>query len=93
MDRSVRAAAPGGIHSVRGEPEAARRLLAVAAAGFDRADMALYAAAARRQLGRLTGGAEGTALVAQADGVMRAAGVPRPDRLSHVLAPGFVSDT
>jgi len=82
-----------GIHSVRGESEAARRLLAIAAEGFDRADMALYAAAARRQLGKLTGGAEGLALVAQADGVMRAAGVPRPDRLSHVLAPGFMSDT
>jgi eukaryotic-like serine/threonine-protein kinase len=80
-----------GIDSVRGDDDGARRQLAVAAEGFDRADMRLYAAAARRHLGALTGGSKGLALVVQADGVMRSQGVPRPDRLAAVMAPGFAA--
>jgi hypothetical protein len=82
-----------GIHSVKGEQEAARRLLLVAAEGFDRADMRLYAAAARRRLGQLTGGDEGRTLVLRADDVMRAQGIPKPDRVAAVLAPGFDAAT
>jgi len=78
-----------GIHAVRGQYDAARPLLGVAAEGFDRADMRLYAASARRQLGRLTGGTEGEQLVRQADELMRSRGIPKPDRIAAVLAPGF----
>ena len=82
-----------GIHATRGEDDAACRLLGMAAEDFDRVDLRLYAAAARRRLGRLAGGAEGRELVAQADDVMRAQGIPKPDRVTDVLAPGFVIDT
>jgi hypothetical protein len=61
-----------GIHSMRGQRDAARRLLVVAAEGFDRVDLRLYAAAARRRLGQLTGEAEGQQLITQADAVMQA---------------------
>ena len=73
------------------ERDAARQLLVVAAAGFDRVDLQLYAAAARRRLGGLTGGDEGRQLVLQADDAMRSRGIPRPDRVADVLAPGFVA--
>jgi len=82
-----------GIAAAEGHAEAARRLLGVAAEGFDRVDLRFYAAAARRRLGVLTGGAEGQALVAGADELMRAQGIPKPDRVTEVLAPGFMSDS
>jgi len=49
----------------------------------------LYAAAARRQLGRTLGDAEGSALIDQADTWMNKQGVLRPDRLSAMLVPGW----
>jgi hypothetical protein len=78
-----------GIRSLCGNQEAARQLLLQAAEGFDRADLMLYAAAARHRLGRLTGGDEGRKLLMRADDVMRAQGIPRPGRVADVLAPGF----
>jgi hypothetical protein len=44
-------------------------------------------------LGQLTGGDEGRTLVQRADDVMRAQGIPKPDRVTAVLAPGFDTDT
>ena len=46
----------GGIAAARGNPDGAMALLRAAEAGFEAADMALYAAAARRRRGQLTGG-------------------------------------
>jgi hypothetical protein len=60
-----------------------------ALAGFEAADMKLYAAAVRRRLGEATGGDEGAALVAAADAFMTGQGVVAPRRMTAVYAPGF----
>jgi serine/threonine protein kinase len=52
------------------------------------ADMTGYATAARYQLGSLLGGAEGAALVANADAAMQAQGVRVPPRFAATLVPG-----
>jgi hypothetical protein len=49
--------------------------------------MALYAAAARRRLGELLGGAEGAALIEAADDWMAGQGVARPERLTALFVP------
>jgi hypothetical protein len=52
-------------------------------------DMPLHAAAARWRLGGLLGGAEGRALIEQADAELRQRGIVNPARLTAMLAPGF----
>jgi hypothetical protein len=78
-----------GVARARGEEDGARAALEIAARGFDAVEMALWAAVARRQLGVLVGGETGAALVAAADGVMRAQSVYEPARVAATLAPGF----
>jgi len=56
---------------------------------FDACDMRLYAASARRQRGRLTGGARGRELVDSADALMRDEDIEEPTRWAAMLAPGF----
>ncbi len=51
-------------------------------------EMALHAAAARRQLGVLLGADAGAAMVGQADDAMRALGVRVPERYTRMLLPG-----
>jgi hypothetical protein len=63
-------------------------LLRQAAAALDAVDMPLYAAAARRQLGRLVGGDAGQALIAHADAWMQGQKIQKPARMSALLAPG-----
>jgi hypothetical protein len=63
--------------------------LAEAAAGFDPANMALYAAAARRRRGELTDGPAGALLRARADEWLAAQNVRDPPRLLATLTPGF----
>ncbi len=82
-----------GISSIVGDNERARTLLSAAAEGFEGAELRLYAAAARRRLGQLTGGTEGERLIQQADEAMRSEQIPRPDRVTEVLAPGFLIKT
>ncbi|MCE9579334.1 MAG: hypothetical protein K8W52_39785, partial [Deltaproteobacteria bacterium] len=60
-----------------------------AIAGFDRVGMAVHAAAARRRLGALCGGAEGASLTAAAEAFEAREGVVDPARLTAWLAPGF----
>jgi hypothetical protein len=79
----------GGIASLGGDRAAAIEHTRAAVAGFDAADMALYAATARHRLGALTGGAEGQALVERAEAWMRSETVKDVLRLIDMLAPGF----
>ena len=51
-------------------------------------EMALHAAAARRQLGMLLGGEPGGAMAAQADEAMKTLGVRVPERYAQMLLPG-----
>ena len=60
-----------------------------AEAGFDQAGMMLYALAARRRRGELTGGDAGRDLVSAADAAMGERGVKAPERFAEVYAPGF----
>jgi hypothetical protein len=81
------------IAGLRGDKERAAELCAVAIAGFEAAQMRLYAAAARRRLGQLTAGAEGQQLVAAADAWMRQQHIKQPARITNMLAPGFFIGT
>ena len=56
---------------------------------FERAGLRLFANAARRRLGEITGGEEGELLVAAADQAMWEQLITQPERLTGVLAPGF----
>jgi hypothetical protein len=81
-----------GAASVQGDITGAERLLAETVERFELADMGLFAAAARRQLGRLRGGDEGRALVEQADTWMRSQSIRNPSRMASCMAPGFSRD-
>ncbi|HKO56506.1 MAG TPA: hypothetical protein VJ276_11555, partial [Thermoanaerobaculia bacterium] len=59
-------------------------ILSMAAAGFDKVEMHLHAAATRRRLGELTAD---QAMIAAADGWMEAQRVKNPARLTDVLVP------
>jgi hypothetical protein len=78
-----------GAAAVEGERDRAMTALEHAIAGLEAADMALYAAAARRQLGRLRGGEGGATLVSAVDAWMRGQSIVRPERMAAMLAPGF----
>jgi hypothetical protein len=85
MARLVRA----GIAHAKGDACSAVRQLTEAVAGLERAEMQLFAAAARQRLGRIMGGEEGTALVAQADAWMAGQQIRNPDCMAAMLVPGF----
>ncbi len=73
----------------RGDDDGAAARLAFAATGFQRADMALLAHAARWARARVVGGAEGHALAEQAARWLTANKVASPAQLCAMLAPGF----
>src|SRR5262249_54407228 len=73
----------------RGDTARARGLLTEAITAFEAVDMRLYAAATRRRLGELVGGAEGADLVAQADAWMASQNIRNPARMTAAYAPGF----
>jgi serine/threonine protein kinase/tetratricopeptide (TPR) repeat protein len=77
-----------GARALRGEGSEAARVYAEAARGFDAAGMALFAAAARRRHGELTGGAAGEAEIADVDAWMSQHDVVDPVRMTALLAPG-----
>ncbi|MBV8555558.1 MAG: hypothetical protein JO116_08330, partial [Planctomycetaceae bacterium] len=78
-----------GAASVRGDIDRAVRCLTVAAEGFEASGLELFAAATRRQLGRLLGGSEGRSLIARADTWMAGQAIRSPERMTACLAPGF----
>lgn len=73
-----------GIARVREERDESARLYKVAAERFDKAEMPLFAACARRWEGMQMGGEPGEKLVAAADATMKAAGIVRPDRVAQM---------
>jgi hypothetical protein len=79
----------GAAAAVRRGQAGARALLSEAVARFQAAGMQLHVAAVRRRLGELLGGAEGRALVAEADAWMAGQHVQDPARMVTVFAPGF----
>lgn len=74
---------------LRNDKQAAISLLSKARAGFENADMKLYAAAAKRRLGEITGGEEGQRLIAEADSWMLAQKIKAPTKITQMLAPGL----
>jgi tetratricopeptide (TPR) repeat protein len=78
-----------GAAAVEGSPDRAAELLRDAARRCEATDMRLYAATARRRLGEVLGGAEGGALVEEADAWMAGQRVVNPARMTALLAPGF----
>jgi hypothetical protein len=77
------------IANLRGEEEDAVSLLRAAEQELLAADMELYAAAARRQRGKLVGGEEGQTLMASADAWMAGQDIRNPARIAAMLVPGF----
>ena len=78
-----------GVASLEGRHAAALRCLEDAAAQFDRAEMALYAAVTRRRISTLRQDDRGRQLGEQADAWMAAQHVRNADGLTRMLAPGF----
>jgi tetratricopeptide (TPR) repeat protein len=73
----------------RGKHAQAVPMLETATAGLDAADMLLYAAAARWQLGTLLGDQRGQALIENAKAFMTSQGIRNPARLLRIYTPGF----
>jgi eukaryotic-like serine/threonine-protein kinase len=77
-----------GIAQVEGRTPLALRCLDDAMDQFDRADMKLYAAVARRRIGALQDDARGRALTRQAEEWMVAQNIKNPAAMTRMLAPG-----
>jgi hypothetical protein len=77
-----------GLALAEGRDDDAIPLLRAAVQDFDRCEMKAYAAAARRRLGQLVGGDEGTALVAEGDAILRQEGVKNLEAMTEMLVPG-----
>ena len=84
LARTIRAAIAAGA----GRPAEAISLLEKAEQELLTAEMRLYAAAARRRRGELSGGESGRALIASADEQMAAQDIVDPARIAAMLLPG-----
>jgi serine/threonine protein kinase len=80
-----------GAAACSGDRESAAAILRQVLATFDAAGMLLHAAVARRRLGECLAGADGRAMIEQADAVMRDHGIRNPLRLAALNAPGFAA--
>jgi hypothetical protein len=78
-----------GVTFLEGRPGDARDVMAAAVTACERADMALYAAVARRRLGLLRHDDGGRELVRAADAWMAAQGIRNPARMTRLIATGF----
>jgi hypothetical protein len=81
--------AAAGLDALLGALDPARRKLEAAVASLDQVQTRMYAAAARRRLGRLVGGDQGQRVLAEGTAFMTAQGVVDPERMTLMLAPGF----
>jgi tetratricopeptide (TPR) repeat protein len=77
------------VAAARADRAGAAMELDQAIAGFEAADMGLYADVARRRRGELLGGDEGRAQIAAADASMSERGIKSAERMTRLLAPGF----
>jgi len=77
-----------GIATLEGRRTDALERLVAAAAGFEAADMELYAAASRYRRGQILGGEGGENLQAEAEAWIAGQGVRDPGRFCDVLLPG-----
>lgn len=73
-----------------GDIDSAVAALQSASERADTCHLRAHAAAARRRLGSILGGDEGTNMMRNADAALRGCGVARPDRMTELLAPGFL---
>jgi eukaryotic-like serine/threonine-protein kinase len=73
----------------RGDTARAVAFARQACDGFEAADMALYAAAARRRLGELLNGDEGRQLIDESEAWMAKQQIKNPAAVSNLMAPGF----
>jgi tetratricopeptide (TPR) repeat protein len=73
----------------RSDDGKAARLLSEAVQTFERAEMRLYAAAARRRLGEKLSGERGQQMIMEADAWMALQKIKNPEALVRMLAPGF----
>ena len=78
-----------GLAKRSGDAERAGALLTKAIEDFEAADMAMYAAAARRRLGETLSSDRGRELIDQADDWMRRQQIKNPSSFANLLAPGF----
>jgi eukaryotic-like serine/threonine-protein kinase len=78
-----------GIAHLEKEPALAIRCLEDAIDRFDRADMKLYAAVARRRIGALREDERGRETGREADAWMAAQNIRNPAAMTRMLAPGF----
>jgi hypothetical protein len=79
-----------GVLAVEGNSAKAAEALLEAARRFDLYDMSSFAAAARRNAGKLLGGEQGRLLVARADEWMQSQGIVRPDRMAACHIGGYL---
>jgi hypothetical protein len=77
-----------GIANAEGDRARERTSLRAAIELAQAADMSLYAAAARHQLGLALGGEEGAEILAKAEDAMRAQEIVAPARFAAMLVPG-----
>jgi hypothetical protein len=78
-----------GIASMQGDKDSTVELLRRAAENFDRFDMHLYAAAARRRVGELVAGEKGASMIGAADDWMEKQCIRNPVRMTRMIAPGI----
>jgi hypothetical protein len=78
-----------GVAHLEGDPALAVHCLDDAVDRFDRADMKLYAAVARRRIGTLCHDERGREMSRQANEWMAAQNIRNPDAMTRTLAPGF----
>jgi len=78
-----------GIAAQTGDRAQAIAHLDVAIAGFEAAQMVVYAACARRRKGEYLGGLTGAAMIAEADRTMVDHAIVRPWQWAAIYAPGF----
>ncbi|HEX8794638.1 MAG TPA: protein kinase [Polyangiaceae bacterium] len=89
VSRALATLVQAGAAHVRGEEGATVTSLRASVDALENAETRLFAAAARRYLGKLVRGDEGAALVRQAETAMRAQSVRNVAAMCHCLAPGF----